>query len=306
MNVTPADMAVLATIARYYVLTREQIQRLCSPSAASGRTTRKRLTKLRQAGYIAKHRLMVTLPELKGAAPIYYPTGEGTEALASYFDDERYLVTNTRPPRADRLAHWIAVNDTRMTIEQAVARQSEVSLEAWINEWEAINKDGAEPERYYLHVQLRENPPLSCAPDAAFLLSVRGHKKVFYVERDLGTSSPKQVAARKTKGYAELAARQHHRKHFPQTTLDRFSVLFVTTTKYRRDATAKAIAKRPRPDLWLFVDQRDVTPETFLFEPITWNHLGQAGPLVKRDKGGGTESVAAEPPTDHNEGQNSP
>ena len=168
-----------------------------------------------------------------------------------------------------------------MLIEQAVARQKEVTLDRWINEWETVDKDAAEPNRFTLRTQLSTDPPLSCSPDAGFLLSLRGHRKVFYLEQDLGTSSPRQNAARKTKGYAALAAHQIHRKHFPETTLDVFGVLCVTTSAYRCQATAKHIAKRPRPDLWLFVDQQELTPESFLHGPITLNHKLERAPLVK-------------------------
>jgi hypothetical protein len=108
---------------------------------------------------------------------------------------------------------------------------------------------------------------------------------VFYLEQDLGTSSPKQTAARKTKGYAELAARQEHRRHFPATTLDTFGVLCITTNAYRCEQLAKQIATRPRPDLWLFIDRRELSAESFLSGPITWNHQLERGPLVKLPAG---------------------
>ena len=281
MPVTEADIQILATLARYYVLTREQIQSLCAPHLASGRSLRKRLTKLRQAGYLTKHAMQVTLPGTNGAAPVYYLTKPATELLASYYDDETYLAVSTRQPRADRLNHWIAMNKTRTVIEQGMLLQSEVKLEHWINEWETVNKTDHVKEQFYLQTKLSENPPLSCSPDAGFVLSLRGHKKVFYLEQDLGTSSPKQIAARKTKGYAELANRGLHRKHFPETTLDVFSVLFVTTNAYRCKTTAEKLRARPRPDLWLCIDQHELTPEAFLHEPITLNCQGERAPLVK-------------------------
>lgn len=281
MPLIPADINVLKNVARYYVLTREQIQWLDSPAESSARSMRKKLTKLRHAGYITKHRMQVTLPNANGAAPVYSPTRAGAELLASYFNDERYLATNTRPPRVDLLAHWIAINHTRIIIEQAMARQSDATLEGWINEWEVINKDAQHGDQFCLHTQFATPSPLSCSPDAAFLLSVRSHRKVFYLEQDLGTSSPSQIAARKTKGYSELAVQQVHRQHFPETTLDKFSVLFVTTNAYRCLATAKEIAKKSRPDLWLFINQQDLTAESFLYGNIVYDHQGQLGPFVK-------------------------
>ncbi|MCA8996512.1 MAG: replication-relaxation family protein, partial [Planctomycetaceae bacterium] len=68
MPVTEFDILVLALLARYYVLTREQIQTILFPDHSSGRCTRKRLTKLRHAGLIQKHRIPVALPGTNGAA----------------------------------------------------------------------------------------------------------------------------------------------------------------------------------------------------------------------------------------------
>ena len=281
MPVTEHDVQLLAALARYYVLTREQLQRICFPGHASGRTTRKRLSKLQKAGFVRKHRIPVAFPGTCNAAPVYYLTKQAAELLASWFDDESLLAANTRHPRCDRLNHWIAVNETRMVIEQAVTRQDNVTLDGWINEWETVDKDAAEPNRFTLRSQLSTDPPLSCSPDAAFLLSLGGHRKVYYLEQDLGTSSPKQNAARKTKGYAALAERQGHRRHFPETTFDTFGVLCITTTSYRCEQTAKYVAKRPRPDLWLFIDQRELTAESFLHSSITLNHKLERAPLVK-------------------------
>lgn len=276
------DFQVLLTLARYYVLTREQIQAICAPSHASGRSTRKRLTRLRQAGLITKHAVLVVLPSANGAAPVYYLTKAGAEALAAYFDDERLLATNTKQPRADRLSHWVAISDVRMVIEAAIATQQRVRLEGWFTEWQTINPDANEKAQFVLHTQLSTDPPLSCSPDAAFLLSVDGHKKVFYVEVDLGTSSPKQIAARKSKGYATLAEIQHHRVHFPATTFATFSVLMITTNAYRCRATQRAMKDRPGAALWRYANRDELTPETFLHSDMIYDHDGNLGPLVKR------------------------
>ena len=283
MPVTETDVRLLEAVARYYVLTREQIARLCQVQHTSGRSTRKHLSKLLQAEYLQRHHVPVALPGSNGAAPVYYPTKAGAELLASWFDDERYLATMTRHPRADRLSHWIELNNTRIVIEHALAQQNEVKLESWISEYETINKDAAERERFTLQTPLREVPPLSCSPDAGFLLSVAGHAKVYYVERDRGTSSPHQIAARKTRGYAELARQQGHLRHFPNATVPTFSVLFVTTSAYRCNQLAKELRKRESPELWLMVDHHDLTPESFLHKPIILKSDGQRASLIQSE-----------------------
>lgn len=275
------DYSLLTTIARYYVLTREQIQHIVSPDHASGRATRKRLTRLRHAGYVQKHAASVAFIDGNGSAPAYYLTRQGAEALAAHFDDDKWLVTNTKHPRADRLAHWIAINDFRRLVENAIAKQSVVKLIDWFTEWQTLNPGASEAERFALHTQLSQEPPLSCSPDAAMLLEMAGHRKVYYIEVDRGTSSPNQIAARKTKGYAALAEIQHHRAHFPSTTLPVFSILFVTTNPSRAREVARAIRKRPRPDLWLFLNRQNLTADNFFFHPVTYDSELIAAPLAR-------------------------
>ena len=284
MPLTELDMAVLKIVARYYVLTREQIQRLCCADHASGRGTRKRLLRLAQDGLIVKHRMQITLPGMNGAAPAYYPTKKGAETLASYYGDDRFLATNTKHPRADRLAHWIAINDTRMLVESAAEATNGVTLVRWITEWETINKDATKPNQFCLHTQLTENPPLSCSPDAGFLVEYGGRRNVYYLEQDRGTSSPRQIAARKSKGFDQLCKLMGHKKHFPETTFDDFRVLFVTTNQYRAEKTVEEMKTKPGNELWLMINQSILTASNFFTGDVAIDHDGEIGPLIRIDK----------------------
>jgi len=212
---------------------------------------------------------------------MYYVTREGASALAAWFEDDRYLATNTRQPRPDRLNHWYELNEARMVIEQSVSLDETVTLDGWISEWEVVDKDAPAGERFTLQTQLRETPPLSCSPDAAFLLTTRGISKVFFVELDRGTSSPHQIAARKTKGYAELARQQKHRMHFPRTNLDSFSVLFFTPTRYRCVQLGKELLQHESPDVWRMIDQHELTSASFLHAPILYKPDGSRVSLVR-------------------------
>lgn len=284
MPLTELDMTVLKTVARYYVLTREQIQRLCCADHASGRGTRKRLLRLAKAGLIIKHRMQITLPGMNGAAPAYYPTKKGAETLASYFGDDRFLATNTKHPRADRLAHWIAINDTRILVESAAEATSGVTLVQWITEWETINKDAAKPNQFCLHTQLTDNPPLSCSPDAGFLIEFNGRRKVYYLEQDRGTSSPRQIAARKSKGFDQLKKLKGHQKHFPESSFDDFRVLLVTTNKYRAEKSVEEMKNKPGKELWLMMNQSNITTTNFFTGEIAIDQDGEIGPLIRTAK----------------------
>jgi hypothetical protein len=296
-------MSILDCLARYYVLTREQLQQLNGQEESSGRGMRKHLLRLRNADLLVMHRMQITLPERNGAAPVYYPTKKGAETLASYFGSDSYLSTNTKHPRADRLAHWIVINDVRMLVEAAARRIPSIQLLSWITEWQTINADDAKGDQFCLHTQISETPPLSCSPDAAFLLEFKNHRMVFYVEADRGTSSPRQIAARKSKGFAQLSNRKLHRKHFPETTLDRFRVLFFTTNHYRAQKTQEEMQSKPGKELWLMIDGSQVTADNLFTGPVAIDHEGVAGPLIhianshQLDKAFNSEPHAAAPAT---------
>lgn len=281
MPLTELDMTVLKTVATYYVLTREQVQGVCCAEHSSGRGTRKRLSRLGKAGYIVKHRVPVALPGTNGAAPVYYPTKKGSDALASYFDDERFYATNTKNPRADRLAHWIACNTTRILVEKAIQLLPQVDLVTWINEWETINKDDSKSDQFCLHTQLVKDPPLSCSPDAGFMIRYQNQQMVYYLEQDRATSSPRQVAARKHRGYAELMKQNGHKKHFPNTTIPYFRVLFVTPSETRAKKTQQEMKDRSGKELWLMMNEKVLNETNFFTGNVAIDHAGEAGPLLK-------------------------
>ncbi len=283
MKLTDYDMQVLRAIARYYVLSASQIHRICFPANSDRRTTRRRLARLVENRYLARTTVNVAF-STGNAGPAYHPTLKGCEALAVYFDDDVWLATNLKPPRLDRMYHWLDISETHFIVEQAVALADGVELCGWINEWETVNKDDVKDEQFFLHTQLRERPPLSCSPDAAFMLEVDGHRLVHYVEIDRGTSGARRVAASKTPGFAEMAAVQGHRRHFPETTFADFVVLLITVSANQRDRIRREVAKKAdhRPDLWLFVDRAEFTPESAFFGDVTWNHLGEVDSLLRK------------------------
>lgn len=281
IQISEKDIRVLKALARFYVLSAPLMKRICFGEHRGTRATRDRVARLKKHGYIFKSAVEVSFGT-GNAGPVYTLTSKGSRLLATWFDDDQYLAINTRPARTDRLYHWLAISETHWQIEQAIAAQSLVSLDGWVNEWEVINKEGAEAEQISLHTHLRENPPLSCSPDAGFLLTIGDASKVVYLEQDRATTDPRRVAASKVKGYAELYRRQWHQQHFPATTLSRFTVLLVTTDAKQRNAIAKAVSTHTNeePGLWLFVDRQELMPATFLHEPITYNCQLEAGPLV--------------------------
>lgn len=281
--ITSLDMSVLATLATYYCLCRPQLQLLCFPEHRDSRSLRNRLNKLMRGGFIAKTKCLIPYRGGSTGCPVWYLTSKGAELLVEFYDDEKYLALNTKPPRESILFHWLAIGDTHIAIAKAVAMHTGLSLVRWVNEWEVVNKDALRAGQFYLHSVFQENPPLSCSPDFGLLLGYGGHRIVLYGEEDRNTSGARSIAASKSRGYAELARRNWHReRHFPDTTLDRFRVLMVTTHHGRRKAIQRAMENVERNDLWLFVCKEDLTPENFPFGDVFYDVTGTPGPLVRK------------------------
>ena len=218
--------------------------------------------------------------------------------MANYFDDERFYATNTKHPRADRLSHWVACNSTRILIEKAIARLPNIELVQYINEWETINKDEASEAQFCLHTQLVKDPPLSCSPDAGFLLRYQNQAMVYYLEQDRATSSPRQVAARKHRGYSELLRQKGHEKHFPETTVPYFRILFVTTSETRAKKTQQEMKTRSGKEAWMMLNEKVLDENNFFTGSVALDHKGELGPLlnISKDKPNMATAVAS---TDH-------
>ena len=280
---TSRDIQVIAHVARYYVLTRGLIQRLDFPDDKDGRLTRRRLQLLVQDNYICRTHMEVVNPDAGLPCPVYYPSVKGCEMLTQEFEDERWLQTTTLCPQWHLLRHWIALSETHITLDAALAREDGFAAD-WLSEWDIANKSETAPEkRFRLYTLLRQDPRLVCAPDAAFILTKDGHGKVHYVEQDRATSGVRQIAVSKTPGYAELAARQLHRRHFPNATVETFAVLMVAPTERRRDALRKALLGKPGSSLWHFAAQPDLKPETFLRGQVWHPCEGDSRALLKEE-----------------------
>lgn len=283
---TERDIPALAGLARYKVLNRRMIQTRYYNDDRDGRITRRRLGTLHRAGYINKARLLVVNPDDGAPCPVYYLAQRGAQFLAEHFHDDRYLWKPTTIAQPMHLHHYVAVAGTHMLVDDA-AEHSQITVAAYFHEEEPLNPENPDPKQHIrLYTELRTQPKkLVCAPDAAFLLDVAGHRGVFYVEqdRDRDNYSHRRVAAMKSPGYAELYQQGLHRRHFPTTTLNRFTVLLIAPQPDRRDAMRRAFRGKDGSQFWRFAAATELSRESFFHEPI-WFHVDdeQPGPLVKR------------------------
>lgn len=279
---TDRDIELLLALVRYYVLNRLQIQRLIFPTFKDGRVCRRRLQFLVDSKFINRQNVQMVSVNDPSPPRVYFPAIAGCQFLAAHFDDERYLLTPTRAPAAHHVQHWLAVSDTHILFDAAVAQHGEVRIDGWLNEWDVANKDEASPENHYrLYTIVRHAPKIVCVPDSAFLLSLAGHKKVFYIEQDRATSGVQQVVAQKHQGYALMATSQLHARHFPDATVPSFSVLMITPNPSRRDSLRAAMRGKPGAELWKFVTTADMKADSLFTAPIFWPCDGDPRPLLK-------------------------
>ena len=281
------DIAIFDDLVRYRFLDRKQIQSLHFPSDTTGRATRRRLHELAEAGYIDRLSLLYAHPVSGSPAAVFQLSRRGYAFLAEHHGNEELRVAPTENVLPHLLPHWLALSDTHIMIDQAVARQAVVTFGGWINEYDVVNKDEQSPEkRYCLYTLIRESPRLVCAPDAAFVLTAGSYSRVYYLEQDRATSGVQQLASAKTRGYAALSGLGLHSRHFSGAVLPSFRVLLITTSRKRRDNLRAAIQSKAGADLWWFASTDDLSPETILVEPL-WYVCGDDVPrsIIRKTEG---------------------
>jgi hypothetical protein len=163
----------------------------------------------------------------------------------------------------------LAITELHLILKAAVKSQRAITLAAWYNEFEVINAN-EDPEKHFgLFTEIQGRPRRICAPDAAFMLDNRGEREVFYVEMDRGKGNRgtnTKNLVQKSRGYAELAEQELHRRHFPGTR--GFAVLLIAPGEERRDALLRAFAKKNpglyRTDLWRFAAMKEINARTML------------------------------------------
>ena len=278
--ITEKNLLVLEMLAKYYVLTRKMIQEMCFPHVRSSRSVCERIRKLKKEGFLSQANMQVVLSG-QSASPVYYPNKKTAETLAAIHDDDGYLNIYTKPPATRLLFHWIEIAKTHYLVEQAVKQSDLINLVQWYNEWEVINKSTPNKNLHFtIHSVLRQDPAIVCQPDAAFLIECNGHRKAFYVEVDRGTDSIRRIARKKPVGYAEMEKQGRHLKHFPSSTLESFSVLFITTTEHRRDELTGRLQEKAGAHLWRTTWYGDLDSDKIFFQPLWQTGCQRATPLI--------------------------
>ena len=279
---TQYHMAILKDVATKFVRSRPQIQRRCCPNDTNGRSTRRRIDQLVRMGYLKKTRMeVVNTHDGEGSMPCYSPTAKALEFLAAHTGNDWWLTLCCLTPNWQYLKHWLKVSDFKDLLELSEEARKDAIVGGWFGEWDVVNPEETVPhKRYLLNTLITEKPKLLCCPDAAFQVCFGGSKWVCYLEMDRETTGIRQLAASKSPGYAAMAEKGLHHRHF-ESDRDDFRILSVSYTPERRNLVMKAMKDKAGALLWRFASWTDLNPATVLYGPV-WHQIdAKPGPLVK-------------------------
>lgn len=275
MTLTPRQIEILKALRRYFYLRTAQIRDLVIPADKDGSITRECLRGLLRHEFVRRHEPRILEQGKTTAPPIYILTLAGSCALATQSGDCGFLLT-IEPTFRDWLSlhHFCALSSLHMTIDAAIAAQTYVKQHALYFEHEVMADSEDPAKKYKLYVRL-SNGAIKCCPDSAFEVEIATYRRAYYVEREMGSDTPGRAAGKKHKGFAELARTKSFQRHFPQAR--DFRVLAVCPHAGWRDAMRREMKGKAGQEFWLFCSVTDVTPDTFLHEPIFYTT--DKGPL---------------------------
>ena len=175
---------------------------------------------------------LATYADASGQSPgdderaVYFSSPLGLDLLACQLNDERFRLFR-RAHHSGKICFITSLFPICTFSRTALAAQSYVKQERWINEYDIVNHDAANAaDRYCLYTMIRLIPSSSAFRTLRFLLNVQGHRKAFYLELERATSPTGRVAAEKSPGYFGFRQQMLHKKHFPDA-MDEFAVLFT-------------------------------------------------------------------------------
>jgi hypothetical protein len=287
MVITELVLQILAALRRYKFLNRRLIQDLFFPRDKDGSVTRDALRKLRDRGLVKTVRAEGGVPDSTSTAPVYVPTEAGCCVLARHRGDMNLLLDCQPNTRAwVNFTHYTYVSRLFITHDAALQSQDYVRVPRLYFEHDILNPDETDPrKKFKLYTVVKEEMrgenahKIVCVPDAATEVRVGKFCRAYYWELERGTDTPRRTAAKKAPGYAGLCHSRQWRTHFPDAQDMR--VVAVCPNVSWRDALRAAMKDKPGAELWLFVANEDLTPDSFLHAPIFYGCLEGPRPFVR-------------------------
>lgn len=260
-SLTARDIEVLQKTFDYGIVTTNQIACVLT---APKRSMRRCMARLFQQGLLKRTDML----SFHGGSPTpaYTLSKDAVHFLAQHYADDRYFKHLTKMPGKQFVPHSVAVSDTHIIIDQAIASQNRVTLDAWWHEQQNISSI----ESTYKTIGMDFGIPaatkgrITCFPDFVCQMSLGTQSCLFLGEEDRDSYWAKKFCARKEPGYKRLLATKYHRIHFDQilaTVPELFRIMVVTPTPARRDAIRRAAATMFKNDppvfrsLWRFASK---------------------------------------------------
>jgi hypothetical protein len=227
---TDRDMAIVAAVADYRLLSRSQIQRLLG----FGATTRVnfRLQKLFHNGYLRRH----YLPMFKGSSQaIYTLDAGGVPVAAERLGKDTSTFWKPKALHPFFLAHQLAVNDVRIAFELSARAHDDHQLLQWLPEEECY-------DRFFFagHWQ-------SLTPDAFLRYRVGRQLLSAFVEVDRGTMPNRRFKEKVERYFAYDVSSRYTERYRGQ----RFRVLIIGTSAARLANLKNAAAQVAQRYCWL-------------------------------------------------------
>lgn len=247
---TDRDMAVVAAVAEYKLLSRSQIQRLLG----FGATTRVnfRLQKLFHNGFLRRH----YLPMLKGSSQaIYTLDSAGLPVAAERLGKDTDALRRPKALHPFFLAHQLAVNDVRIAFELAARAHDDHQLLQWLPEEECY-------DRFFFAGRWR-----SLTPDAFFRYRVGSQMLSAFVEVDRGTMPNGRFKEKVERYFAYDVSGAYSGRYKGQ----RFRVLVVVPSLARLANLKTTAGRVPQRSLW-FTTQSELRERSPL--AVIWETVG--------------------------------
>lgn len=228
VQITTRDIAILLDLYQYRYLSFSQLVRLHFPSPDSAY---QRLRILRREGLIKTFNAPAIVER------IYHLDSEGAELVAAELDRQVEELTWYRYSKTPKdyyyLRHFLAINDFRILITQAVA-QTPITLLGFIPEY-----IGEKTSKGHVKKYLRDSvKDYSHTPDGVFALEKDGNAAIFFLEIDRGL----ETVSDPEKGFMKCAI--FYLNYFVARKYERYQEDFGTSFKSFRTLVITPSEKR--------------------------------------------------------------
>ena len=286
MELDPKELSgkkaeIMMLIRRYRVLRARQIRDRLLPGDNDSSQTRAHLRNLVGPGWLRKYQPKLVDPLSHGSAPpVYTMTTKGGSMMAAITGNTNFLVDSEVSFSNWMSAnHWASLSSLAMLIDDAFAEKDYVKLTAMHFEYDIGDASERDPaKRFILYERLGEK--VVFAPDMAIETDVKGHRRAWYSELEMGSDSPARVAAKKHKGIAAFAASDRLPKQFPLAR--DFRVVVFCPNPGWRDILRKEMKGKPGQEFWMFCATSELTAERLLHEPLLYSVDKGPFPMLPR------------------------